>query len=892
MLVAVSIGLSRWKRLDLEGTIAWSAVRAAVQLLAVGFILVPVLAADAPLGLSFLWILLMVVIAGETIQRRAPTVPGLRKIGYGAIGISTLTSLLVVFGLGILPLEPVALVPIAGIIVGNTMPSTVLAARRTVAELETNAGQIEAMLALGFSASEARRTVIKSAARTALVPQIERTKVVGLVALPGAMTGLLLAGVPPVEAVSVQLAVMYLILGAVAVSVIVVVLAALGEGVHTGRAVPAVRVDQARWPGPSPEGRGVSTYVLIGGVWLGTWAWERVTPLLEAGGHDVMPHTLPGLADRQVELPGVALTLSRQAEDVMRAISRQGLRDVILVAHSHSGLLGGIVADYDPTLVGRLVYLDANVARPHESFADGWSLEGRKWLGDQIRESGEDRWPADVGMLADALSEDYLAWVLAHSTSHPAPALYEPVPLRPGAHQRVPTTYVVCTRSTPVLDPEIGELIDQLGPARDRHPSLANGQRSGCPCGPATDARLISRLDLAAGDREATGEGIGAGTAMTDMTPRARGPDTMPTPLRAVLVVVLLYLFLAGVRLLEGGINGLGSDFTDTLFEGVSNPVAGLCVGVLATVLVQSSSVTTATIVGLVASGVLDVESAVPMIMGTNIGTTVTATLVALAHLRESNEFRLAFTAATMHDLFNVIVVAILLPVEVKTKALSSAARNISQLVAGGSGVEFDSPIKGAVAFLAERFEVLIEVFVSSETAVAVALLIVGVGLIFLTLAFITKNMRVLVAERIERSLNAALSRSGLVGMLVGVIVTIAVQSSSITTSILIPLVAAGVLLVRNAYPITLGANVGTTVTALLAALGAGSVDGLTIALVHTLFNVGGILLLYPWKATRYVPVRLAEGLAGIAMRRRSLAVAYVATVFIALPLLGTIVLR
>ena len=155
----------------------------------------------------------------------------------------------------------------------------------------------------------------------------------------------------------------------------------------------------------------------------------------------------------------------------------------------------------------------------------------------------------------------------------------------------------------------------------------------------------------------------------------------------------------------------------------------------------------------------------------------------------------------------------------------------------------------------------------------------------------VTKNMKVLVASRIERSLNAALARSGLVGMAVGLVVTVAVQSSSITTSILIPLVASGILAVRNAYPITLGANVGTTITALLAALGAGKVAGLTIAVVHTLFNIAGILIMFPWSKIRYVPVTLADHLAGVAMRRKALALAYVAGFFIALPVLGIVIL-
>ena len=365
----------------------------------------------------------------------------------------------------------------------------------------------------------------------------------------------------------------------------------------------------------------------------------------------------------------------------------------------------------------------------------------------------------------------------------------------------------------------------------------------------------------------------------------------LPGPVRALLVVSLLYLFLVGVKLLEGGIKGLGSDFTDALFANVTNPVAGLFVGVLATVLVQSSSVTTSTIVGLVATGGLTVEAAVPMIMGANIGTTVTATIVALAHLRQSEEFRRAFTAATMHDFFNVITVAVLLPIELATGFLSSSAKRIAEFISGGSGGTFNSPIKGMVQWGAGRVEKVLELFSSGDT-LAVLGIVVGIGFVFLTLALITKNMRVLVAARIERSLNAALARSGLIGIFVGMIVTIAVQSSSITTSILIPLVASGILLVRNAYPITLGANIGTTVTALLAALAIGALDGLTIAVTHTLFNVLGILLIYSIPKVRYIPVELAGRVAGVAMKRKWLAVVFTFGTFVVVPIVGIVVLR
>ena len=153
--------------------------------------------------------------------------------------------------------------------------------------------------------------------------------------------------------------------------------------------------------------------------------------------------------------------------------------------------------------------------------------------------------------------------------------------------------------------------------------------------------------------------------------------------------------------------------------------------------------------------------------------------------------------------------------------------------------------------------------------------------------------MRQLVADRIEASLNRVLGTgAGMVAMVLGLLITISVQSSSITTSIMIPLAAAGVVTLRNIYPVTLGANVGTTITALLAALAGSRPEALTVGIVHTLFNLGGIALLYPIPAVRDLPVRAAENLARIAVSRRVIAIAYVVTAFIVIPLLGVAILR
>ncbi len=362
----------------------------------------------------------------------------------------------------------------------------------------------------------------------------------------------------------------------------------------------------------------------------------------------------------------------------------------------------------------------------------------------------------------------------------------------------------------------------------------------------------------------------------------------MPTWLRSALVFGLIYTFLVGVSALEKGIKIMGEDTQEKLFSSVDNPIAGLCVGILGTVLVQSSSASTSIIVGLVATGGISVEAAVPMIMGANIGTTVTNTLVSLGHVRQSSEFKRAFAAATVHDFFNVMAVALLLPLELLTGVVSKTATWMSDRLVGTAGSEWKSPVKTWVKKPVEWIVDIWEAVGLNGNVLGTTVVLTGLVIVLLSLTFITKNMRELVADRVERSVNNVLGKgSGSIAMLLGLAITVAVQSSSITTSILIPLAAAGVLSLRNAYPVTLGANVGTTITALLAALAASVPEALTVGLAHTTFNVMGIALLYVPRFIRYVPVQLAEGLAEVAFRRPAWAVVYVMTAFIVLPLIG-----
>jgi putative ABC transport system permease protein len=224
VLVGVAIALSVWRGLGLEGSILWATVRALAQLIAVGLALQVLLEPDTSLGWSVVWVLVMILFAAETVRRRAREVPQLFPLALAAFGTAAVLVLGVLFGFGIFELDAQTLIPLAGLMIGNSMTATVLVARRLVEEMRDKRAEVEARLALGQPAHDAAQPYVRSALRTALVPQIETTKAVGLVFLPGAMTGLILAGVDPLDAVQVQAAVMFVVLGSAATTTAVVAL--------------------------------------------------------------------------------------------------------------------------------------------------------------------------------------------------------------------------------------------------------------------------------------------------------------------------------------------------------------------------------------------------------------------------------------------------------------------------------------------------------------------------------------------------------------------------------------------------------------------------------------------------------------------------------------------
>ena len=239
------------------------------------------------------------------------------------------------------------------------------------------------------------------------------------------------------------------------------------------------------------------------------------------------------------------------------------------------------------------------------------------------------------------------------------------------------------------------------------------------------------------------------------------------------------------------------------------------------------------------------------------------------------------------------MAVVILLPFELLTGRISWLATRTADLLTGSGGSEWKSPIKEWVKYPVNWLKDGLKQFSLDGTPLGIAMVTIGIGVVVVSLIAITKNMKALIADRLEASMNRVLGKGGgIVAMVIGMLITISVQSSSITTSILIPMAAAGVISLRNIYPVTLGANVGTTITALLAALAASGSDALTIALVHTWFNILGIVVLYGIPFLRPLPMRCAELLAELAVKRRSIAVGWVVTVFVIIPLVVIAIFR
>lgn len=356
---------------------------------------------------------------------------------------------------------------------------------------------------------------------------------------------------------------------------------------------------------------------------------------------------------------------------------------------------------------------------------------------------------------------------------------------------------------------------------------------------------------------------------------------------RWLLIVLMVYLLISAVNVVGSGFKLATADHARQLFEFASNPFVGLMIGIVCTALIQSSSTVSSIIVGMVAGG-LPVVIAIPMIMGANIGTTVTNTLVSLGHVTEREGFRRAFSAATVHDFFNLMAVTVFLPLELMFGVLEKSALASAELLAGGGsysmgGLDF---LKALTSPAVNTLEAVGGLFAGLLAGVVMILL--GIGLIFLSITVIGKLLKVLMVGRARAVLHSAIGRGPVSGIGSGMVVTVLVQSSSTTTSLIVPLAGSGIFTLRQIYPFTLGTNIGTCITALLASTavtGAMAVHALEIALVHLYFNIAGVVVIFGLPFLRDLPLLGAEWLGRVASERKLVAAAWVLGVFLVLPL-------
>ena len=358
--------------------------------------------------------------------------------------------------------------------------------------------------------------------------------------------------------------------------------------------------------------------------------------------------------------------------------------------------------------------------------------------------------------------------------------------------------------------------------------------------------------------------------------------STLP---RVLALMLLLYAFLVSIGMLGKAFKMFSGGFVDGLIESASNPLLGLFVGILATTLVQSSSTTTSLVVAMVGSGSMPIHTAIPIVMGANIGTSVTNTLVSLGHIGRGREFERAFAASTVHDFFNILAVVILFPLQVSTNFLGRLSSLLTELFQEVGGLTFASPLKAVTGPAVKAAAHLLD-------GHPWILLILALVMMFASLRYLVVALKSIVLGRVEAFFDQTLFANAGRAMLFGLFITVLVQSSSITTSLAVPLAGAGILTLIQIFPYTLGANIGTTITAILAALAVGEISAVTVAFAHLLFNICGIALIWPLPAVRWIPLRIAEGFAAVAANHRWIAVAYILVCFYAVPFTAIFLLR
>jgi sodium-dependent phosphate cotransporter len=350
---------------------------------------------------------------------------------------------------------------------------------------------------------------------------------------------------------------------------------------------------------------------------------------------------------------------------------------------------------------------------------------------------------------------------------------------------------------------------------------------------------------------------------------------------RIVLAIAGAFaLFLFALDLMTSSLQHLGKNVAETILLATSNPFTGLFIGLLITAMLQSSSTTTSLVVALVASGSITLQSAIPIIMGANIGTTITSTIVSLSFINRKKEFRRAVAAGTYHDFFNILTAAVLFPLEYYYGFLSSLSAWITSFFFSPAA----APVQNKISHFWVGFSPVIDFLiraVPSPFFLAFTALVLLFSSVLIFRRLISNLLRAKSPEQFGRFFFKNQGKSFLWGLLT----TAAIRSSTITTSVVVPIVAKKIANLKQAAPFIMGANMGTTITAFIAAtLNANTAPAISIAIAHFLFNFIGVLLFFPVPVMRRLPMALAEGLGKLALKYRLVGFVYILVTFFFMP--------
>lgn len=350
--------------------------------------------------------------------------------------------------------------------------------------------------------------------------------------------------------------------------------------------------------------------------------------------------------------------------------------------------------------------------------------------------------------------------------------------------------------------------------------------------------------------------------------------------LRSLSLLMVFLVFLGSLELIGKASAQLGTGLASKLIPLTSAPIVSLFIGILLTAIVQSSSTITSGMVALVGTGAMSLQDAVPLVIGANIGTTVTATLVAFGNVTRKKEFRKGFMTAILHAAFNILSAIIFFFLEWKYQFLSK----ISAFTAHHLAISFakGSHLGDLFQFLSKPFSMLFANLVLSQPWI---ILMVSVFMLFVTISLFTAILKGWIFDNSWQQLSKVVVGSPFRAILSGIGLTTAIHSSGVVTSLCVMASASEKLLIRNVYSIILGANIGTTITALIASLSRNE-TAIALALTHFFFNLFGVIIFNPYFFMKEIPFFISRILGKLTIENRAYAFVWILTIYFILPFL------